>query len=241
MRKIILFIFAALLLCAFTSDAVMIMRTRGGGGARVYVFEEDFEGSPSWDGSNGTQDCDGYDADGDICDADTTTYKNGSKGAGLRGDGYYYYRDFSTTDLTEFYADWWFRSTAEDSINVLWFYRDDSYYVIYCTTNATEDVRCANRDGDTVTFTDCDTFTLDTWWHFRLFYKEDTGAPADGIMKLWMDTTDTDFDGDAACHTDITVNTSAEDLDRIAIHSTGASGKINYYDDVYVWETDGDE
>jgi hypothetical protein len=183
----------------------VITRNNAGEGAAFCpggeLFCSDFETDPSFDSNSGnlSSDCDGYDADGDYCVSDTTTYKNGSQAFGIRGDNSYYTEE-TISATSEFTGEFWYRTDATDSqiwyITELLTSGDARILLIYHDTDG--HIRAYSNAG--VEAIDSKTYNSNTWYHFKYYYKEDTGA-GNGIITIWSKTSDGDFEAG-----DITIN-----------------------------------
>ena len=202
------------------------------------LFCEDFEGEDtSWDDVNGTEDCDGYDANGDYCD-DDTTFSPGDRAEvlGFQGRNTYYVGEaFSSADQDEFYVEGWvYFNDAKEGGQVLRILASNSTEQIRLElTNPNKYWRIETKD----TATGIDSSTApsdDTWYHYGIYYKEETGSD-DGIIRMWVNTSTTagDFDaGDNIINEDA-VDTGTADADEICIAGE-AEDEIIYHDNVKV-------
>ena len=205
--------------------------------APTYLFEADFEtdGMISWDITPGTEDCDGYDADGDWCDYDTTQYAEGSHSLGIRGAYTNQYMEKTVTgSSTEFYIDYWTRFDAltssnynirvEDSSNAydlsVLVFTNGALYVYY-NASAANEVSSASL------------ISADTWYHIGIYYKQETtpGSSGDGVMRVYVRSDATAFSySDVEIEaTDLTTGTV--DADSILFRAPN-TGLTQWYDDV---------
>jgi len=208
------------------------------------LFCEDFEGDDvTWDavGGEAALDCDGYDADGDYCDDETTTYRvEGEQCFGIRGTNTYYVSEaLSSANQTEFYYELWYRVTgtgtvfdgsvgvfnaAGQRIAVLY----NSWGNIYFSTKGS--ARYPDTTVDIV---------ANTWYHFGVYYKMETGVVNnDGIVRVWMNTDGEEFDAGDLKYSATNVDTgytseSLGDGDEIRIEGQEAAYTC-YIDDFQV-------
>jgi hypothetical protein len=214
----------------------------GGGGARTYLFEEDFEGTDTtWDNTNGTEDCT-FDSQGDWCDDYTTSPApiNGSESLGfMAGRNEAHVREGLGGSYTELYYDFWWHSEDITGVNAVSLRDASNNEVVrfYVTSSSYIQITSAAAQCNETDFA----LTADTDWHFRIYYKEGAGS---GEIKIWADTTDPDFDGDAADETCSSLTTDTDNVTQVQMPGcdgdTG-NGDDCVYDDVLVWEPDGNE
>jgi hypothetical protein len=226
------------------SYAKISVRVIGGSAAaaRTYLFEEDFEGTDTtWDNTNGTEDCT-FDSQGDWCDDYTTSPApiNGSESLGFRaGRNEAHVREGLGGSYTELYYDFWYHTEDITGVNAISLRDASNNEVLRFFINSSSQVNmisAAAQCTDTAT-----TLTADTDWHFRIYYKEGAG---DGAISIWSDTVDTDFDGDTADKECTSLTTDTDNVTQVQMPGcdgdTG-NGDDCVYDDVLVWEPDGDE
>jgi len=183
----------------------------------------------------GSSDCDGYDADGDYCLQDGTTYKNGTHALGIRGSGATYYcREALDSSVSEFYAEFWYRTNADGigDTRALLFEDASNGAVVAVTRDNNEGVN-AVCNGTTYDPGN-NHIPEDTWVYIGLYYKEETGpGNNDGIVRVWLNTDGGTFDA-----ADLLINQTAVDTvsnDAAKIRMGGPySGKVCWRDDVRV-------
>lgn len=198
------------------------------------LFCEDFEGTDTtWDATNGTVDCDGYDADGDYCDDDTTTYKEESEAFGIRGTNTYYVSEnLSTQNQTEFYFELWWRITGtsfvqDGAVGIF----NSSGLRISTIYNSWGNMYINTKGGSTYPDSTLDV-SANTWYHIGLYYKMETGvANNDGILRLWANTDGGEFDAGDLYYSSTTVDTgytseTLGDGDQIIIEGPEASNTL---------------
>jgi hypothetical protein len=201
------------------------------------LFCSTFESPSSWSATNGTSDCDGYDADGDYCDGDTSTYAIGAKSLGLRGSSSTYVNaNLSSLDVGEFYLESWVR--FDDAVsNLGWVVRTTtSTDIIKLAVDAGGSITVATKDGVTVLDTNY-TVSADTWYHIGVYLKVETAAENnDGVIRVWINTSTTagfssgDYQSDASS-TSVDTGTALADV----IWFRGeATNEVIYYDNVKV-------
>lgn len=184
----------------------------------------------TWDTETDPEDCDGYDADGDWCDDETTIYKNGSEGFGIRGQSADYVEEaLSTIDQTEFHVEFWWRvtnvwSNYGLSIPGVLRFRTDTAGKIYLEMKGT------TNDLDTGY-----TISNDTWYHIGVHVKLEVAGGDDGIVRMWVNTTGDDFVFGDLEFSDIAVDTGTNNADNLQLRGpASATGVIGYFDDVKV-------
>lgn len=192
--------------------------------AGTELFCEDFEGADtSWDATNGSVDCDGYDADGDYCDDEATVYKNGSEALGIRGSATYYVSEnLTSADQGEFYIEGWYRtaSTGTAGFDTFGVFTSTGYEVA-CLYNNWGALYYATKGGSVTVDTTYD-LSDNTWIHYGLSFKIETSAVAnDGVIRVWVNTDGGTFDA-----ADIKYSSAAVD--------TGATGD-GYAGDRYIF------
>lgn len=215
----------------------------GGGGpfcAGTELFCEDFEGTDTtWDATNGTVDCDGYDADGDYCDDEATVYKAGTEALGIRGsETYYVSENLTSADQTEYYIETWVYfqgsvSFTSDDFGVF----TSGGYVCSGLYNNWGHLYYGTKGGATSADTTFDVTTA-TWYHLGLYYKIETSASAnDGIIRVWANTDGDTFDATDIKYTSTTVDTGAVSEgyggDRMIFYG-GEAGYVQYWDNTSV-------
>jgi len=246
MKRILILTILLMSSLAWAGSTTVVVGQGGGGPAGFCsgseLFCEDFEGDDtSWDATSGTVDCDGYDADGDYCDDETTTYKNGSEAFGIRGTNTYFVQEaLSSADQTEFYFELWMRiasSTAsffDGAVGVF----NDAERRIAVVFNLWGSLFFATKGGSTYPDTTYD-ISANTWTHIGVYYKMETGAANnDGIVRVWVNTDGGEFDVGDLVYSSTTVDTghttdSLGDGDEIVIQGPG-SGYTHYIDDFKV-------
>lgn len=174
------------------------------------LFCTDFEtgNDPVWDATNGTEDCDGYDTDGDYCDDDTTTYKNGAEAFGAQGANTYYVEEaLSSADQTSFYIEGWWRIDDTFSTQSGPGVYNSAGYQVAVIDASYGTIRYVGKGGSTVTATS-GSISADTWLHFGLYNQCETGDGSgdDGIVRIWINTDGSDFDAG-----DVVLNNTAMD------------------------------
>lgn len=246
MKKLLIAI--ALILLAYPSWAGGLMMVGGGIPATAAsfcagteLFCSTFESATSWDATNGTSDCDGYDTDGDYCDGDTTTYKNGAKSFGIMGTNtYYVYKAFASADQTELYWEMWYYiasgtgSSFDGSTGVV---RSDGI-AIATIYNTWGNLYFVTKGGSTAIDTTQDV-VADTWYHIGIYWKIETGdgTANNGIVRVWVNTDGGTFDaGDIKYNsTSVDTGTAAETFGADGVRINGPEPSyINYVDDFKV-------
>ena len=241
MKKLILFILLFPVLAwagpgymVYDSNAVPAAPFCTGG----TLFCADFETQDmiDWDTiSGGAEDCDGYDADGDWCDYEGTTVKNGSRSFGIRGSGgTYYFREALSSTATELYAELWFQTNSG---------ANSDYHILIFEDSSNKELVSVRKDADYGLNAACNGTTWDagnghilaeTWVHIGLHYKEETGAGnKDGIVRVWLETDGDGFEAGELLVNQATVDTLSADVAKIRLSGTAAN-KICYRDDVKV-------
>lgn len=171
------------------------------------LFCTDFETDPTWDASNGTEDCDGYDTDGDYCDDDTTTYKNGAEAFGAQGASTYYLQEaLSSTDQTEFYFEVWWRiddtSLGQTGPGVY-----NSGHLQVAVLDASYGTPRVVTKGGSSVLASSGTMAADTWTHYGVYFKNESSAELnDGVVRMWYNTDGGEFDA-----ADVIYNNAAAD------------------------------
>lgn len=207
------------------------------------LFCEDFEGDDvSWDtiGGDAVLDCDGYDADGDYCDDDTTTFKNGSQAFGIRGTNTYYVKEALTSaNQTEFYFELWYRVSGTGAAfdGAVGVFKDTGsrMAVIY---NSWGNIYFVTRGGSRYPDTTID-IVANTWYHIGVYYKMETSATNnDGVVRVWMNTDGATFDAGDLYYSSTAVDTgyttdNLGDGDEVRIEGPEASYTC-YIDDFKV-------
>lgn len=202
--------------------------------AGTELFCSTFESATTWDATNGTSDCDGYDTDGDYCDGDTTTYVIGAKSLGIMGSSSYYVQEtLTSTGQSEFYIEGWIRfdnligakaclTTFNSGTNEVVNFRLDT------------DATFLARVKDTATVVDSNfAMSADTWYHVGVYFKKQN-VGNDGIVRIWINTSTTagfsvtDFKVGST-----TVDTGTYTANNIRFRGE-AAGEVIYYDNMKV-------
>jgi len=211
------------------------MGTSGGGAAYCSggeLFCEDFEGEDvAWDADPDTEDCDGYDTDGDFCDDDTTNYKNGSEGCGLRGTTTYYFQEALSSASDEFYIEFWVKFSDVTTVNSVNIRSADYATKVVKLYLDSESNLVVYVNNDAVTYDGSYTFIADTWTHVGVYYKEEPGIN-DGIVRAWIDTDGVFVAGDLDIN-ETAVDTGSTDGAGLRIYGSSIAG-IAVYDDLKV-------
>lgn len=209
-KKIFPIVFIVIALLAHYSYAdpailsVMSQWNSGGGAPAafcdtpgVFCFDGTTDGQISWDTTPGTEDCDGYDANLDWCDYDTTipsgTGYADIHSIGIRGTNTALLIKALSSSQTEFYIDMWQRFTDVTTVTSLRMYQtgdSTSNLSVYLSSGS---VMRLYYNGGAGNIESTSTFSVDTWYHLGAYYKQETGSN-DGILRLWMNTDGTTFD-----------------------------------------------
>jgi len=242
MKKLILFILLFPVL-AWAGPGYMVYDTAAPApfctGGTLFCADFETQDMIDWDTiSGGAEDCDGYDADGDWCDYEETTVKNGSRSFGIRGSGAsYYFREALSSTATELYAELWFQTNALATATTA-----DRHIVIF-EDSSNKELVSVSRNASYCLSAACNGKTWDagngyisaeTWVHIGLHYKEETGAGnKDGIVRVWLETDGDGFEAGELLINQATVDTLSADVAKIRLSGTGPD-KICYRDDVKV-------
>ncbi len=223
-----------------TSTVGGVTFTQAGGGPLLSI---DFESDPaaSWDAtpftlSSKAEDCDGYDADGDWCDYDATTYKNGTHALGIRGD-YYIRKDISST--TEFYVEfWWYTSYTDWTQSRMSFKTSDGSQTVMefrTSTQGNGEAWFYTNNGSTYQDVNWEP-AASTWHHIGIYYKAGATGTGDATIIVWTNTDGGEFDA-ADLKVNVTnTNSISGGAVRVQLHGANA-GQTGFWDDVVV--TDG--
>lgn len=215
----------------------LVLRGSGGTAVRTYLLNLDFETSPNWDSYGGVKDCN-LDDNGDICDQYSGEKYAGSYSFAIVGGSADSHGAKAFTAVGELYLDFWVYVTPG-----LGSYR----VALYDSTNTDYCISFYYNSGlriylNTGTYYDTGwTPTANQWEHYRLYVKRDTDD-TDGIIKFWASATDTDFDGDTPYYSYSSADTYDGDMGYMRARGiSGLDGYTVYYDNIKIWEPDGNE
>lgn len=232
-KTIILLLSISVAFClAFTAGGTFGVGTGAGGGATFCtgseLFCDDFEGSDTtWTEVSTTADCDGYDADGDYCDDETTLPKVGSECLGVMGIGTTYAVQATlSSPSSELYFDGYVKMTDVTTAEIFTLRSADALVVRILLSSGSL-LRLADVGG-TLATASTDAVSADTWFRLRVYYKEETGSD-DGIVTVWVG------DGLTQVINYTTMNTGSADIAHIRFGGPSA-GQINYFDNCAVYQ-----
>jgi len=202
-------------------------------GTELFCADFETDGMITWDSTPGDEDCDGYDADGDWCDNDSTTYKNGSHALGVCGENTNYLAKAFSSDDDEFYIEYWQRTTspvASQGAHGIQIFNDD-YCVLRLLRLMGGELRIYHMDNAAYAAT-TGALAEDTWYHIGIHFKKAAGT---GIVRVWQNTDGGEFDVSDLIYSR-TDATGAYDGAQIRFPgpvNTDAT-YVNYFDDVKV-------
>lgn len=207
------------------------------GGSISYLVDLDFEGTGvAWDDTLGTEVTAGnVDSDGEWCDADSTAnhYYAGSQGLFLYGAGASAYVSKNLGgSYTDIIMDFWLRSSDTSNSDIFYF-EDAVDYSYLIEFGASHELQI--RTGGTLVVSD-QIIANNIWTHIRVSIQAETAdGNDDGEVKVWMSTSDTDFDGDAADYTSSVVDTN--DTATVLVQVQGPyTNDTNAFDNLKIWE-----
>jgi hypothetical protein len=242
-----LFFIALCLLIAYPCFGGMVMRKIssgaeaycGGGELFCATFESDAE--ISWDSTPGAEDCDGYDANGDWCDYDSSNGLQGSYGCGIRGDYSNYLSEALSSTTDEFYVEFWWKADDVTSANILALVdAGDSTHIARVRIGADDTIEIYLVSSASIKDSG-DTLSDDTTYHIGYYYKEETGSN-DGISRIWMNTDGSEFDAGDLILDDSAGDTGSTDVGTIRLRGptsnhTGIWDNVQVIDGAPSWPT----
>jgi len=187
----------------------------------------------SWDVNfPDAEDCDGYDADGDWCDQETSVVWQGIYSLGVRGSGTtkYAIKNLSSS-ASECYVEYAYYTTAPSTGRIL-----------ALIDSGNNDVFRPSKDGDNTLIINIGATAYDTghlipqtnWYRIGIYYKEETGdGNNDGIARIWIRTDTSDFTVDDLIYSNTSLDTPSNDCAKIKVGGPYA-GYINYFDNIKV-------
>jgi hypothetical protein len=207
-------------------------------GGELFCSEFNTDGEITWTTTTwgATEDCDGYDANGDWCDYDAIAPQPlvDGHGLGVRGANTVYGQKSFGSGVKEFYVEWtWQANTIGNVFSINITDVTNSTHVISAYTALSE--LKFYYDGVAKNVGTGDTLSADTTYHLGVYYKQSaTDSSADGVIMVYMNTDGTAFD-----FADRIYSKTNLDIDTLnnaeAVRFRGPStGNVGHYDNVKV-------
>lgn len=202
-------------------------------GGELFCADFETDGMIEWDSTPGTEDCDGYDADDDWCDYDTSNPMVGPHHMGIRGTNAL--QEALTSTATEFYIDFvWDTNRASGATSTFWAYNiTNSIQIAGVYISAGLEIYVYLEDGN---YLDTNiSITYGTMYRIGLYYKKSTTTESnDGIVRVWINTDLSSFDDEAPDYSNTSLDCNLQYNAEAARFKGPATGQQNYYDNAKI-------
>jgi hypothetical protein len=163
-------------------------------GTELFCATFETDSQITWTSTPGTEDCDGYDTNGDWCDYDPNTPNPiaGSYGFGIRGLSTTIVSKALSSTTMEFYVEFTFQTNRSGSFDLLeiWDVTNNKYLLaLYYSGTALTFYYDGASHVDSSS-----AMAANTTYHIGVYFKRATNATStDGAITAWMNTDGSDF------------------------------------------------